>query len=1555
MLPRSALLVPALAAGIASTLPVFALPAFPGAEGFGAEAVGGRGGSVYIVTNLNDSGPGSFRDAVSQPNRTVVFAVGGIIRINSRVVVRPNITIAGQTAPGEGITIYGNGVSFTDANNTITRYIRFRQGIFGDSGSDAVSIASGDRMIFDHVSASWGRDETFSVSGTPSNITLQDCIVGQGLLVHSAGGLMQTSGGVSVFRCLYTDNWMRNPKVKGVHEFTNNVVYNWGSGGGYIMGGDSAGQTYANIINNYFIDGPNTVGGAFKTGNLNFHAYAVNNYQDSNRNGALDGQVVSPLDFTTADLVSTPYPYPAVLRLLTPQEAYQHVVTNAGASLRRDRVDTFMVSELTSLGTVGAQITNESQVGGPGPVQGGVAPKDTDKDGMPDWWESAAGHDPLVADNNGDANGDGYTNLENYINSLAPAGIVAAQITGIQNDTGTSASDGVTADTTLVIQGTALPGSTVVVARADIGQIGSTTADASGQWSFDYTSTVLPDRHYAFTATATHGGITYPPSKAMHVQVDTTAAVVPTITSVVSSPSFAINGSADPGDVVTVTLVGSGVIGSATTDELGNWTVPYTGAALPPGLYSFTAAGVDQAGNPGAASAQYAVDTSITPPVLATIANDTGVSNSDKITNDPTLMLSGTAPASASVAITRVGVGVIGSTTATAGGTWSFDYTTTTLPAGVHAFYATATVGGTSSAASAAVSVTIDTTAPAVASIRRKDPTTPATLSSNLTYRVLFTEAVSGVDLADFAVTVSGAAATLAGVTPVDATTYDVSLSGASGDGTVRLDLRNSGTGIIDLAGNNISGGFTAGQTYTIRLPGTGVWSVAEDGNWSDASRWENGSIAEGSGATADFGTLDVDDLVTVKLDSARTVGRLVFGDADSSTPGQWKLTDAGNNANTLTLAMPSGTPGIVVTATGTGSDADIASAASANPATLDVSLVGTMGFAKSGLGTALLVRPVAVTGNIAVNNGYLKLGPGSSLSPSGLSIGVSAQLHVAGGDLTATAPVNITSGGNSGIVVSAGTANLNAIVPTNARNSLIKVTGGTLNATSLMFQRSADAANMWGVGLVVQGGNANLGTLGLGTGNSWGATSVEGGTLSITGPIWVGWQATSGRGGQLRVTGGTFVSTDSTDGIVMSRKNGTNANNVAQAFFLGGTSTVEKFTLGYDATVNAGSATINVDGGALYLGAGGIVKNGTGGFVTTVNLSKGVLGAHKDWSTSVPLTLPAANTVELRAGDAAGAARNITLAGGLTGPGGFTKTGLGRLVLSSSNSFTGPVMVAGGSLVVDGSIDPAASVNVTAGGVLAGVGSASGQVTLDADGIISPADQAQGALTVGSLVWNGGGRLRFDVGTPGDRLNVNGALSKGTTGAYTVEFHSPSPVSTGTVLTIATFGSTTFAATDFSPAGLYGTFAINGTTLNFTVQDPPGTAFRQWLSQFAVPVNAQGTQDDPDADGLSNLLEFALALAPDQAGADGVVTTHVTVGNEAYPAISFVRRTNIGDAQLQVKVATELSFQQDLGSAVVSTTPRNDGTEEVVIRSAAPLSQHSRQYFRIFVTIPNL
>uniref|UniRef100_L2FBN5 Pectate lyase n=1 Tax=Colletotrichum fructicola (strain Nara gc5) TaxID=1213859 RepID=L2FBN5_COLFN len=285
---------------------------------------------------------------------------------------------AAQRAPGGGITVYGNGFSWSNANNAIVRYIRIRMGKGGDSGKDAITIADGNNMIFDHVSVSWGRDETFSINGEVSNVTISDSIIAQGLETHSCGGLMQTNtGGVSLFRNAYIDNKTRNPKVKGVNDFQNNVVYNWGGGGGYIAG-DSDGASYANIINNYFISGPSTSVTAFTRGNANFRGYVKNNFYDSNKDGV-------------------------------------------GASIARDAVDAALVKQIASYGKSGALISDEATMGGVGTIEAGTAKKDTDGDGIPDEYETANG---LNANDKSDGmkiGAGGYTNLEIYVNSLAPA------------------------------------------------------------------------------------------------------------------------------------------------------------------------------------------------------------------------------------------------------------------------------------------------------------------------------------------------------------------------------------------------------------------------------------------------------------------------------------------------------------------------------------------------------------------------------------------------------------------------------------------------------------------------------------------------------------------------------------------------------------------------------------------------------------------------------------------------------------------------------------------------------------------------------------------------------------------------------------------------------------------------------------------------------------------------------------------------------------------------------------------------------------------------------
>ncbi|KAI0441516.1 fibronectin [Xylaria telfairii] len=415
----------ATASLLAFTPQVSGLLAFPGAEGFGREAVGGRAGSVYHVTNLADKGTGSFRDAVSQANRIVVFDVGGTINITDRVVVSKNIYIAGQTAPGGGITVYGNGLSWSNANDAIVRYMRFRMGKSGDSGKDGITIADGKNMIFDHVSVTWGRDETFSINGDVTNVSIQDSIIGQGLDTHSCGGLIQTDGGVSLFRNLYIDNKTRNPKVKGVNDFQNNVVYNWGGGGGYIAG-DSDGQSYANIINNYFISGPTTSVTAFTRGNANFHGYVSNNFYDSDKNGVLDGSAlcVKTTCYSDMDIVATKFNYPGPTTLRSPQDAVTYVLNNVGATYpSRDAVDAHLVAEVRSWGKTGQLISDEkaSPMYGPGYIAGGTKPTDTDGDGIPDAWERANGLNPQDPSDAMKIGSSGYANIEVYVNSLVPS------------------------------------------------------------------------------------------------------------------------------------------------------------------------------------------------------------------------------------------------------------------------------------------------------------------------------------------------------------------------------------------------------------------------------------------------------------------------------------------------------------------------------------------------------------------------------------------------------------------------------------------------------------------------------------------------------------------------------------------------------------------------------------------------------------------------------------------------------------------------------------------------------------------------------------------------------------------------------------------------------------------------------------------------------------------------------------------------------------------------------------------------------------------------------
>jgi len=405
--------------------------AFPGAEGFGRFATGGRGGQVYHVTNLDDSGSGSFRDAVSVPGRTVVFDVAGVINIKSKIAAKPRITVAGQTAPGDGIVIYGTGVGFADSS--IIRYVRFRGSINMPRGACTVTADNSKDVIFDHVSVEWGRWDDFHIKGT-SNITLQYCLIGEPIDPQRFGALFEDPHNVTVHHCLWIDNHSRNPKAKAGIEYINNVIYNWGVNG--LVGGHSGANHYQDVIGNYFIAGPNSGHAFLGMFTTTDHVYHRGNYVDMNKDGILNGRLVVDTDFVSkrvkpaivvdsnslkgATLQRKPN-FKLDVKVDEADVAYQKVLAGAGASLHRDEVDSRIIGYLRSLGKEGKIFKTEAEAGGQGKIKPATALRDSDGDGIPDAWETAHGLDPNnVKDANLISGQSGYTNLENYLNSLVP-------------------------------------------------------------------------------------------------------------------------------------------------------------------------------------------------------------------------------------------------------------------------------------------------------------------------------------------------------------------------------------------------------------------------------------------------------------------------------------------------------------------------------------------------------------------------------------------------------------------------------------------------------------------------------------------------------------------------------------------------------------------------------------------------------------------------------------------------------------------------------------------------------------------------------------------------------------------------------------------------------------------------------------------------------------------------------------------------------------------------------------------------------------------------------
>ncbi|WP_267404153.1 MULTISPECIES: pectate lyase [unclassified Chryseobacterium] len=447
--------------GISTQINAQQVLSFPGAEGFGRYTTGGRGGKVYFVTKLSDDGSeGTLRYALDQKGpRYIAFKTGGTIYLESPLKIKEgDVTIAGQTAPGDGITI-ANYETFVGADNVIIRYMRFRMGDQKNYEGDALGARFIKNLIVDHCSMSWSTDETVSIY-VNENTTLQWCVIAESLRnsahqkgAHGYGGI---AGGkfASFHHNIYAHHDSRNPRLgeyagskfalTDLTDFRNNVIYNWGHNN--VYGGEGMN---VNIVNNYYKPGPATMtrqrivaidknekpetevyniwGKYYINGNI---IEGNSEISKDNWTQGVFAQMKPSYNLTDKDKneikINQPHDIQDNVKTDSPKLAYAKILEIGGASLTRDAIDLHVLKDVKkgsftyngSKGSTNGIIDSQKDVGGFPDLKQGTPLPDSDNDGMPDEWEINNGLNPKVANANGRDLNKNYDNIEVYFNDI---------------------------------------------------------------------------------------------------------------------------------------------------------------------------------------------------------------------------------------------------------------------------------------------------------------------------------------------------------------------------------------------------------------------------------------------------------------------------------------------------------------------------------------------------------------------------------------------------------------------------------------------------------------------------------------------------------------------------------------------------------------------------------------------------------------------------------------------------------------------------------------------------------------------------------------------------------------------------------------------------------------------------------------------------------------------------------------------------------------------------------------------------------------------------------